>query len=342
MLLNRKQHAYRIGCFNYNLGDIAVHLALDDIFPKTNFLNIDRLRFSSRLKDKLVRPKAIVIGGGTIIKEDYRQATNNLLKRYPSLPFIVFGTGVADKVLWEYFGVKINTRSWIEMLSNCSFLGVRGPLSRQHLSEWGLDREVQIVGDLALWFAKDVIRQKPMQKRIGLNFGPSNGKIRGRDEMALQLFGARLLRLLSEDGWSITLFPMVKTDIRFMENASLMADLGHLNIHKDYLNLELTLDALSLQDVFLGEKLHSVILANCVHTPAIMLEYRTKCRDYMLSIDWERWTIPTDQLDIDLVYEKICEMYEQAEQLQLELHQKLQNYKIGLREAAVEVEKYIN
>jgi polysaccharide pyruvyl transferase WcaK-like protein len=54
-------------------------------------------------------------------------------------------------------------------------------------------------------------------------------------------------------------------------------------------------------DLFLGEKLHSVILALCTYTPSIMLAYAPKCEDVMTSIGFMDYSIRTDQLEIEKV-----------------------------------------
>ena len=52
-------------------------------------------------------------------------------------------------------------------------------------------------------------------------------------------------------------------------------------------------------DIFIGEKLHSVVLALCTYTPSIMISYAPKCDDFMESVNLHEYTIRTDQLDIE-------------------------------------------
>src|SRR5690606_1894959 len=73
-----------------------------------------------------------------------------------------------------------------------------------------------------------------------------------------------------------------------------------------------------------------------VYTPAIMLEYRTKCRDYMLSTGQEDLNFRTDRLDIDEVYHTLTLLYENLKIYQARLSVQIQHWKSQLREAASE------
>jgi len=114
-----------------------------------------------------------------------------------------------------------------------------------------------------------------------------------------------------------------------------------LKKYEAFLDLNATLDALEKQDVFVGEKLHSVIFANCVYTPSIMLEYRTKCRDFMVSINRQEWISRTDDLDVNLVFEQLCELYENVDKHQRHIFSQMQRWKFTLQKAADEVKAII-
>jgi polysaccharide pyruvyl transferase WcaK-like protein len=104
---------------------------------------------------------------------------------------------------------------------------------------------------------------------------------------------AGALRDLTADGWTVRYIPMWPADVesaRELERA-----LGQpVEVVAGFLDLQTLLDALAACRVFVGQKLHSVILAAAVHVPSVMLEYHPKCRDFQRSLDRERWTIRTD------------------------------------------------
>src|SRR5690606_34811502 len=105
-------------------------------------------------------------------------------------------------------------------------------------------------------------------------------------------------------------------------------------MHKPYLSRDKTLKAMEQQDVFIGEKLHSVVLANCAYTPAIMLEYRTKCRDYMLLTEQESLTFRTDRLDLGEIYPALVALYGDVSSHQRHLYDQMQVAEAHLAVAA--------
>lgn len=48
-------------------------------------------------------------------------------------------------------------------------------------------------------------------------------------------------------------------------------------------------------EVFVGQKLHSTVIACMNGIPSVMIEYRPKCRDFMASLGLERHVIRTDE-----------------------------------------------
>jgi len=63
--------------------------------------------------------------------------------------FFVFGSGVAHPSFW-----KDSLRDWKPILQRCNYIGVRGPLSAELLTDVGINR-VEVVGDPVLVFAPD-------------------------------------------------------------------------------------------------------------------------------------------------------------------------------------------
>jgi hypothetical protein len=332
-------HAYYVGCLGVgNLGDDALYWAICELFEERVTLRTTGattpLVWARRAT---ARDTHVMLGGGTLVKkgrspylgriEDWRSA-------HPAARFVVFGSGVGDAEMWRKFGVKTDIASWRAALEQADYIGVRGPLSRKHLQEWGVTREVAIIGDPAMWFARPEIRSKTMNKRIGLNFGGAGGQIHGQNEAAVLDFAARFMQALVQRGWQITLFPVTKSDVAYMQAAVRQAGLSNVAMHTAMLDLGRTLDALEQQDVFVGEKLHSVIFASCTYTPSVMIEYRTKCRDFMASIDREQWTFRTDRLDVDETLAAVDSLYNNIEWHQADLQRHLNYYRTQLVAAA--------
>lgn len=322
-----------------NLGDEVLYQAIQSILTgKYVFHTPSYIEHFIGTVGKLREISAVFLGGGTLIGRGnrYLLSLRAALKALPTIKMITFGTGVVDVDMWRSFGVAKNTSEWCEVLERCEFLSVRGPLSKAHLQSWGFQKEIHVIGDPAIWCALPQVSTKLQRKRIGINLGPSKGYIFGQDEKRILEFGARLLQRLDQEGWTITLFPTTVADAEYLQQAASDAGISAC-MHKAYLSRNKTLKAMEQQDVFIGEKLHSVVLANCAYTPAIMLEYRTKCRDYMLLTGQESLTFRTDRLDLDEIYQALIALYGDISSHQRHVYNQMQGSKIRLAEAAKQV-----
>jgi polysaccharide pyruvyl transferase WcaK-like protein len=191
-----------------------------------------------------------------------------------------------------------------------------------------------MVGDPVAFFTDEEPAPKPRARKLAINIGPSKGHVFGRDEGRIRDVVAGLIKVLARAGWDISLFPVVDDDISHLREAERLADIGELYLHEEFLDLGATLGFLRRQDVFLGEKLHSVVLASCVATPSVMLEYRTKCRDFMRSINREEWTYRTDKLDVDQLVDAVTRLYDDCDNHQRQIHSQMMALKSSLVEAA--------
>ena len=73
----------------------------------------------------------------------------------------------------------------------------------------------------------------------------------------------------------------------------------------NYADRESFLDELAALDLFVGVKLHTVISACCVSTPAIMIGYQPKCLDFMRTMVLEDYHVRADRLDLDHLVDMI-------------------------------------
>lgn len=340
-----KPRAFYLGWVGFgNLGDEALFQAIRHLLGDQVALFVPKYagrRFKSLLPQ--FRLDLMMLGGGTLIGKEFElPRIAAALDLYPTAKFVTFGAGVIDRNLWESFGVETNIAAWDTLLARADMLTVRGPLSLQHLQEWEIQSEAQVIGDPALWWGRDKIRPKSLSKRIGINLGPSKGRIFGQDEQAVAAFGARLLRRLANAGWHITAFPMIREDVDYLQRVIKESGISGVQMHTDFHNLPHTMNRLEQQDIFLGEKLHSVVLANCVYTPAVMLAYRTKGLDYMCSMDQEWLAFRTDDLELDRVYESLMNMYDEIDANQARLHQRIHHWKTELNRTANRIVELVN
>jgi polysaccharide pyruvyl transferase WcaK-like protein len=109
-------------------------------------------------------------------------------------------------------------------------------------------------------------------------------------------------------------------------------DSERIRVFGNYSDRDGLLDEIAGQDLFVGVKLHTVIAACCVYTPAIMLGYQPKCLDFMRTMDMEAYHIRTDRLDLDHLIEMIRFMSGDLESIQKRQFESVQLFRGRLLE----------
>lgn len=326
---SKKNKAIYIGCIGQgNLGDEAVYHAIKKLLEKK--LYIYPISYAKPSSGKYLRqwlfqpPELIILGGGTIIKkkksESYLKLFYDYHNRYPSAKLIVFGSGVADPFLAEQIGFPTAVPAWKTILNQCSFIGVRGNISKVILQkDWKIDSEINILHDPAVFFKRNTLKKKVAQKRIGINFCNIIGRIYGLDQNAVERFAKDLINKLIEEDWSIYLYPTTQSDIAYMEKIFDNGTLSKVEIYKNFNNIDESICFMESLDVFLGQRLHSIIFAAIAYTPFHAIEYESKTSDFLHSLGLDNASTRTDELDVNRVLSKINVLYSDLEYHQMKL-----------------------
>lgn len=314
--LSPMKKCYYIGWLGRgNLGDEALYEAISCLFA-------DRIKFYDKgyvgkVVNLLLKGHfdAVFLGGGTLINGSnfYLDQLNKVSGRKK----VVFGTGVSDPEYWNTTENKFNSISgWVDLLESVDYLSVRGPRSKKILESWGVKREVNVIGDPALYFLRESIVRKKHQKVLGVNVGFTKNLLwGGRDDYLLEVV-SKGLKVLSGMGWSFKFFPVVSGDLKAIDQVVNILPSDKVKIVSKFDDVSAYLSEMDEIDIFIGEKLHSVILSICSHTPSIMLEYRPKCRDFMESIDLGIWNIRTNEITDEGIVSLVSELYEKTEEMQ--------------------------
>jgi polysaccharide pyruvyl transferase WcaK-like protein len=321
-----------IGCLgDRNMGDEFLYQSIQQLFPQlilTPYFTNKMALWERVLNSPFFQGS--VLGGGTLIRgihqinRSYYFDFLDAQRKYP--PGIVFGAGVANPEFWcRTIGFRDLRKQWCDLLSSSLYVGVRGPISQHLLAECGY-HNAEIIGDPALSLAEDSYKSKEGKKHLGLNIGVSNGNVWG-DECDILEKVIQFGEIMMNRGWRISFFPVWHKDLEYIMEAVRRLRNDSLSIFTNYLSISKTLEFLTSCDVFVGEKLHSVVLAHCSRTPSIMLEYRPKCRDYMKSMDLEHLNIRTDQIDTDRLVYQVEELYERNAEMQEHIDKKVHHYK---------------
>jgi polysaccharide pyruvyl transferase WcaK-like protein len=310
-----------------NLGDEALFLAYRSIFKKHSLIHYPGvggrvLAIPSRF---LGLADAAVLAGGTVINRG--TSADSLNECCDSFRHaFVFGSGVADPAFWaKWPSHKDTLKEWKTVLDRCLYVGVRGPRSAEILADIGVDAEV--IGDPVVTFCDDALpgKQDIFQQSVGLNVGQSLGRM-WADESAIQREFTHLAILAREAGWRTRWFIVWPEDkdltLQVAKDSKTDAE-----IYEIYHDPHEFLDLVRPMQVFVGIKLHAVVLATCAYVPSVMLEYRPKCCDYMRSIGQESHTVRTDSFKAESVWEMVQDLSAKRSTISGVLMRELQSLK---------------
>ncbi len=306
------------GCVYENLGDKILLNAFRALFSPDFFL------YSKHYWGKLLRMSGqehtpflvSFLGGGTLI--NVSKSFLELMMKCKARVNVVFGTGVADPTFLNSLkNSYCDIPSWVDYLNTCKYIGVRGPHSASILRDGGVNQEIKVIGDPALWFADSTVKKKQMTKTIGINLGYTNGNLWGGSDEKIASVMISFIKHLVQSGWHLKFFPVWKEDIPFLTHIIRSAGLIPQEVVLgNYMNVHRFKKELRKVDLFIGEKLHSVILAACTYTPHIMIEYRPKCRDFMESLNLGQYNLRCDKLEPEMLMHLSETIYEKTESIQ--------------------------
>lgn len=317
-LFAKKRKAVYIGCTGHgNSGDEAIlkaiSLMLDGKFYLYEILYA-KPSSGKYLRRLLVKnPDYIVLGGGTIIRkganESYLKILNDSIGLWPDAKIVTLGPGVAEPSFADFIGFPLDVEGWKKLLKMSSFISVRGVRSQKILGSWDLGKKIHVLHDPAIWFFRSDLIKKQKQKKIGLNFADIGNRIYGQNPNLIKHFALDLVKLLTKNNWTIFLYPTTKSDMDFMLNDIGLDNIKGLNRYNNYTNIEKSLDFLESLDVFVGQRLHSIIFASSVSTPFYALEYEPKTKDFLETINMNGYGVQVDRLEVKSVFDKINTIY---------------------------------
>ncbi|KAF5036794.1 Polysaccharide pyruvyl transferase [anaerobic digester metagenome] len=338
-ILSSKAKGYYCGWAGHgNLGDEVLHDVIVDLLE--NKIALYDKSYLSRVVNIYSQIKknifdCFILGGGTLIG---RPLYLKKLEQYPAPLKMAFGCGVMNPEYWLQIPSHVDLRNeWVSQLNTFDYVSVRGPISRQILSDWGVSRNVRVIGDPVLHIADNKVVEKQRRKSLGVNLGVSRGQVWGGDEESVLRDVVRELRVLKAKGWSFKFFPVWQTDMAYIRQAAELLEETNPYIVENFLNIDVFMNELRSVDVFVGEKLHAVVLAACTCTPVIMIEYRPKCRDFMASMDLEKNNVRCDKIFENQLVELVELEYDTLDDSQNFLYSKNIFYKDQIHHAALDV-----
>ena len=310
-----------------NLGDKALYAAAKQLFHRCGFIDYP---FGAR---RVVGPPVKLFGiikygllaGGTVINRS-PHGLKMAKECFPVCKYtFVFGSGVANPSFWSgRSNWKDTLAQWKPLLERCEYIGVRGPMSAEMLTNMGLNN-VEVIGDPILVFAEDSPQDDAscIPRSIGLNIGhsriaPSKEDMWGSQQRFCTEF-VKLASLAAKAGWKVRWFVADPRDLELTKKIAKASGTAN-EIYDTFEDHTEYLDLVRPMSVFVGMKLHAVALATCAYVPSVMLEYRPKCRDYMQAIGQDAAAIRTDKFDAEDVFEIVQDWNSRRQQISENLY----------------------
>jgi hypothetical protein len=257
-----------------------------------------------------------ILGGGTLIN----QAASNLesyvavRKRTRSL-VPVFGTGVASPEFWSSKpGWKDRRKNWAAVFAELPVVGVRGPQSMDLLADAGV-RNVVVCGDPAIAYCSRYRKEISFARqdrplRIAINTGDCSGNLWGNPE-TIQASLSGLVRWLVQENHHVEFMPVWHKDAAACSDLARVAGLPVSSVSPVLDSPAGFLEKIATFDVAVTLKLHAAVLASSANVPGVLLEYQPKCLDFAASLEWEPYTIRTNQLTSARLIERVSLLLDQ-------------------------------
>jgi hypothetical protein len=300
-----------VHCIYENIGDIACKEAVFSMLsnlPLVNYANDSKINLIDKLIGKQLL-KSACLGGGTLIfaplNTDWYRSIDILRKKGVKLKFTV-GTGVRDPKFFSDIDNNV-INAWREILNACDIISVRGEKSKEILDRCGI-QSAEVIGDPVLWFFRDKIKQKSKDKKIGINIS-GQSYLYGDTQKKVFHTMSELINNLTDKGWSVTLYPTCREDVLLAEKIKIEFPDKIKKVYKNIFDTQKYIDAISNEDIFVGVKLHSVVLAHCSSTPSIMIGYQPKAYDYMESMGLNDYLIRSDKVEAKGLESKVDGLY---------------------------------
>lgn len=266
--------------------------------PKTFF---ETYKQNRRIVKKL---DLLIIGGGGILMDLYRTeaplyGSYAMMAKQSKTPYVVYGCGAGplETSLGKWF-----IRNMCKYAQNVS---VRDPESATLLKSIGVTKPVDVIGDPAFSLRDGESKAKSSSpKKIGVTAVPyynADYWPEGNEELYgnyIKGMAANLDKLAEGNDVEITFFAT-----KFPQDANVTKDIQQLmtqsaktSVMDENLLPSDILKVTEQQDIVIGTRLHSLILATCTETPIMAISYHHKVKDFMSLAELDRFSFPIGEL----------------------------------------------
>ena len=246
----------------------------------------------------------LIIGGGGILMDLYRTeaplyGSYAMMAKQSKTPYIVYGCGAGP--------LETNLGKWFirNMCKYAQSVSVRDPESAALLKSIGVTKRVDVIGDPAFSLRDGHADAKSSSpKKIGVTAVPYYNAAywpegnEGLYENYVTGMAKNLDKLAEGNDVDITFFAT-----KFPQDANVTKDIQQLMKHSAKTSVMdenlLPSDILKVteqQDIVIGTRLHSLILATCTETPIMAISYHHKVNDFMSLAELNDFSFPIEDL----------------------------------------------
>lgn len=313
----RASHTHRMGLIGWsgygNLGDDAIAEAASRLLDSAALVRYEFAGRERRLQTLRLSGSsffdAMLLGGGTLINTGWLDIVRYSLAQ--GIPTWAFGTGAGSSGYGMSAEVCID--EWASILPAFRYIGLRGPLSLAAVRSIGVDNAV-VVGDLALALAPDIPPRPSALPKVAVNIAlPGESMTGGPDSHALEAISESLASLTAS-GWELVGIAMSPEDVA--PTRAVLANAGRPDAP-----VALPTSATEFFSAA-GEctmsvcvRLHAAVLSSCVGVPPLMLGYRNKCLDFMMSMELDDWHLDVAHTPSEKIAERVKLLSEAAPSL---------------------------
>lgn len=257
-----------------------------------------------RLNRKIVKTfDLLIIGGGGILMDLYKReaplyGSYAMMAKQAGVPYVIYGCGAGP--------LHTDLGKWFirYMCKHADSVSVRDPESAELLQATGVTREVEVIGDPAFSLKRERDTRSEQPLKIGVtavpyynaDYWPEGNEL--HYNRYIEGMARNLDALAKEHPVEITFFAT-----KFPQDANVTKDIqarmeehGRTVIIDRNLLPDDLLDIAASQDVIIGTRLHSLILATCTATPIIAVSYHHKVQDFMKMANLEDVSISINDL----------------------------------------------
>lgn len=234
----------------------------------------------------------LIIGGGGLLMDFYKReahlyGTYALMAKNSGVPYIIYGCGAGPL---DTFTGKISIRYMCKFAENIS---VRDPQSKQLLESVGVKSKIEVIGDPAFTLRRERFDYAETPIKIGVsavpyynaNYWPEGDE--AKYDAYVSGMAANLDTLAELKPVEITFFAT-----KYPQDVAVTKDIQKKMKNRDQTTIldenllpNRLLEVTASQDIIIGTRLHSLIIATDTETPIIAISYHTKVKDYMALIE---------------------------------------------------------